>query len=295
LPDAITNSNQQLPVTLQYLMTIALLFGSILAANQAGIKGASTVNNWGKGIGKAAGGYARDRGWKYAGKAAGAVAARVPGIGRIAPLRAGVTAVMKKGAAVEKKDVEFYTKLPNRQLGTMLDTMSPRLRAAVLAALPERRQRSDELRRFFPAADAAPEAAAPTPQQTQQQAIGSAALPVIHALSEFRALPQAVGNAITGGVQQAIQNLPAGVAPADAARAVQRAALGATSGVPGTFQIEGAIRTDNFLNQLRERIERAPQRGGRAAGAPRGRTDTERIRDAEERLEEFEGRLPPTS
>ena len=132
------------------------MIASITVANQMGIYGASTVTGWGKKAGIAARKWTAGRGWKYAGRATEALG-RMPVarqiIGRLPPLRAGAAAVMKKGAGVEKKDVEFYTKLPDRQLSTMLRSMSPTLRTTIAGQqgekLRKRARKSEDLQKLY--------------------------------------------------------------------------------------------------------------------------------------------------
>lgn len=125
-----------------YLLAAAFMIGGLIVSSQLGIHGASMVTGWGKGMSKAAGKWTKDRGWKYAGKAAEG-AMRVPGlrqaIGRLPPLRAGAVATMTRGAAVTKKDTEFYTKLGDKNLIAALGSMRPGLARSVLEALPGKR------------------------------------------------------------------------------------------------------------------------------------------------------------
>lgn len=296
----VPGTSDRMPIIMQYVLMVGLLLGSLIAANQTGIYGASTVTGWGKKLAGAAGGYAKARGWKYAGKAAEAVTGtramqalgRVPIIGTAA--RAAATATMKKGAGVEKKDVEFYTKLNDRQLAKTLPTMRGAQAEAIWNALPAKRQREakdglevlarDRKWRNAPperpperGQTAAPQTAAEA-VQAQNQAIANQVLPVIQGLGEFKQLPQDLQAAITQAIQQAAQNLPAGVTPESGAQAIRQAILDALRGQGDTLQVEAAIRSDATRRQVQTAV-------GGAIQIHANETIAGRLRDVEDTLE----------
>lgn len=298
LPANLASANEaRLPIMLQYFMTVALLIGSLMVANKLGIYGASTVTGWGKAMGKGIGKYAAARGWKYAGKAAEQLA-KIPGVGRIAPLRAGVTAVMKKGAAVEKKDIDFYTKLPDRQLGNVLSGMRATQRNAILGALPGgrlRQTKDQQLRNLAIAAGVLPAAAAVSPQN---QAIQDQVMAVVQGLDALRDLPETLRNAMIQGIRQAIQNLPGGTTPQAAAQAVTQAAQNVAQAQPPTVQVlaqpaVNAIRSQGPQIQIQSAVERALRAAAARPAAPAREELEERLDALEERLGGAEERLPP--
>lgn len=126
-----------------YIIAVGFLIASVIVATKFGVYGSSTVTGWGQKMSKAAGGWARDRGWKYGGMAT-SLATRIPGVrgvvGRIAPLRAGAAAVMKRGEGVAKKDTAFYTKLSDRELSNSLRGMSRGQRQEIWNALDQKRR-----------------------------------------------------------------------------------------------------------------------------------------------------------
>lgn len=126
-----------------YLISAAFMIGALIAASKFGTMGAATVTGWGQKMSKSASGWAKDRGWKYGGMATSA-AARIPGvrgiIGRVPPLRAGAAAVIKRGAAIEKKDTAFYTKLSDRELANSLRGMGRGQRQEIWNALDQKRR-----------------------------------------------------------------------------------------------------------------------------------------------------------
>ena len=198
---------------LDYAVGIGLMIFALLVGNQMSIYGASAVVGMGKRWSKATGGYVKARGWKYAGKVAETAA---PITSRIPGLRQATTAVMTRGAKVEKKDIEFYTRLPDRQLGTMLSGMPTGKRQAILGALPAKRKI-----KFTPEGQlaTAPPPAAPhtpvTPRELQVQV-----LPIVQGLQAIQNLPQAVREAIAEGINRTIQERP-GASPSEIATAVQ--------------------------------------------------------------------------
>lgn len=133
----------------QYFIGIGLMIFALLMGNQMSIYGANTVTGWGKKMSKGIGGWTKNRGWKYGGRAAGAAmgtrlgaaAARIPVLG--AGVRAGAAAVIKKGAGVEKKDIDFYAKLSNRELARQFGSRAipPHLRQAIYRSFNNTRKR----------------------------------------------------------------------------------------------------------------------------------------------------------
>lgn len=259
---------------MNYLVGIGLLIGALLVGNQMAIMGAGAITGVGKRMGKGVGRWTANRGWKYAGRAAGAVMgtragavlARVPVLG--AGVRAGATTVIKKGAGVETKDIEFYSKLSNRELARQFGSRAipPHLRQEIYRSFNARRRqefateaerqginlqdlvgtatwRQREFPRIFgqpPTVTPAPPPPQPPPtpaqlQQIQNQTIQTQLMQSLQGL--LTQLPPQLQTAASQGIQQGIQNLPRGVQAPAATQAVNQA-------------IQNTIPTQAPANQL---------------------------------------------
>ncbi|MBI4132163.1 MAG: hypothetical protein HY474_00855 [Candidatus Sungbacteria bacterium] len=64
------NTTDPIPVFFQYFLAIALMIGSLIAAEKMSISGAGMVTGWGKGIAKATGGWAKGTGKMIGGRVA---------------------------------------------------------------------------------------------------------------------------------------------------------------------------------------------------------------------------------
>lgn len=270
-----------------YFIAAALMVGSLIIAQHMGVTFASAVTGWGKKMGKGVGKWTANRGWKYAGKATGAAmgtrvgaaAARIPVLG--AGVRAGATAVIKKGAGVEKKDIEFYTKLSNRELARQFGSRAipPHLRQAIYRSFNNTRKRefATEARRQninlqdlvgtatwrqqrFPrifgqpppvTAPPLPLAQPPTQaqlQQIQNQAIQTQVMQNLQGL--LSQLPPQLQAAASQGIQAGIQNLPLGAQPPAAAQAVNQA-------IQTTIQVQAPVNQVLMQSTLQNRNAQA--------------------------------------
>lgn len=276
------NSTDPIPVFFQYFLAIALLIGSLIAAQQSAISGAATVNGWGKKMAGATGKWAGNRGWKYGGKLAEAVtknpmaawAMRHPvlTLGTGAAMRRAAAATMKKGTDVEKKDTDFYTRLNDRQLAATLSAANPRLRQRILGSLPEKRLRSarPELRALLQEAGLLPAAAPtapvtpPTPtaeaQRRQNEAIQNQVTPIVRAMQN---MPQEMQAAI----ENAIQGLPANTSSPAATQAIIESAQNFAQGQTGGAAVVAGAAAANVRQrstEIRAAVDAAIQRSAPA-------------------------------
>lgn len=134
-----------IPLFFQYIMVLSLLLGSLIAANQMSFHGGAAVVGWGKSMAKGTGGWAKRKGWKYAGMATGAAVAKVPGgryLMRLPGIRQAMVGTTQKGRGIAKKEMEFYSKLGDSDLIPTLQGMRSGLAKQVLQSLPGKRYHS---------------------------------------------------------------------------------------------------------------------------------------------------------
>ncbi len=139
-------ADKGIPFFFQYFMVLALLLGSLTAANQMSFHGAATVLGWGKSMAKGTRGWAKRKGWKYAaGLVTGPAVAKVPGgryLMRLPGIRQAMVATTQKGRGIAKKEMEFYSKLGDSDLIPTLQGMRGGLAKQVLQSLPGKRYHS---------------------------------------------------------------------------------------------------------------------------------------------------------
>ena len=277
-----------------YFIATAFLVGSLIVAQKSGVYGSGAFVGAMAKVGNAGRTWAQNRGWKYAGKLtdrAMGTAAMQKAAKYLPPLRAGAATLMKRGAGVEKKDIDFYTKLGDRQLAGALQSMRGARAEEIWNSLSAKRKR--EARPEL--AELARDRKWTSAPETRPQTIAAAVTPLINNLPGLQNLPQNIRGAITDGMNQVLARLPAGAAPDAAAGAVQRAVLEATRGQSGTFQIEARVRSPEFQSELRTAIERAVGPGaGRAARTAGGiREDfDEEIKDIKSDIDELREQRP---